>query len=83
MLMIGGLMAAAPTLYLSLRNRLPGLHPVWWPRQSSDGGPELRRRWRIRTRTIGVCLVALGVMILRAASRGEIPEADPFLFWRP
>jgi hypothetical protein len=44
------------------------------------------RRWRLRrlrTRAIGVCLVTLGVMILRAASRGEIPEADPFLFWRP
>jgi hypothetical protein len=86
MLIIGGLMAATPMGYLRLRDRLPGLRPIRWPARSSPGGPELMRRWRhwrLRTRAIGAFLIAGGILILRSAAHGEIPEPDPIFFWRP
>jgi hypothetical protein len=86
MLIIRGLMTATPMRYLRLRNHLPGLHPAQWPCQSSPGGPELMRRWRywrLRTRAVGICLIGVGAMILRAANHGEVPKPDPYLFWRP
>jgi len=83
LLLAGGLMAASPNSYLRLRERLPGLGVALRLRPSSESAAEITERWlvwRQRTRVLGFILAVPGMMILRAASRGEPVETSPHLF---
>ena len=80
LLLLGALMAASPMAYWRLRVAVPWLRVPMSPRQFPNDQPAYEKRWgvwKLRTRSLGVCLVLLGILILHAAHHGEVPGPWP------
>ena len=79
LLLLGALMAASPMAYWRLRTAVPCLRVPMHLRQSPRDGEHEKRwsAWKLRTRSLGVCSVLLGILILSAVRHGEIPGPWP------
>ena len=75
----GALMTASPLQFLKVRDAVPGLSFALRRWEEGDDSEHLRRwrKWKLRTRIVGICLVVIGVLILHAARQGELPQPSP------
>lgn len=78
-LLTGALMTVSPSQFLKVRNAIPGLRFALRPRQEVDDSEHMKkwRNWKLRTRILGGFFVVIGVLLLHADSRSELPQPSP------